>query len=152
MGVSLMLRWGKGSLLLTCTGASGAPKTPSSSLRSDLEKLGPEVETEGARHNQWPHFSFLGSVPSDPFGSGPSLKGESVSTPGLKLPDLEIKISGGPKLLPLLRLRRPEPEGDGLLPLLDRPGERPLTTSSLRAEKKPDFFSIHKAMPMNFTH
>ena len=135
-------------MLLTCTGASGAPKTPSNNLRSDRwQAAEEEAETEGALQSwpfiQWPHLSILESPPSDSSGSGPSINGDSASA-GLKLPDLDITTSGCTTWppLPLLLLRsrpdrgdtlRPEP---GLLPLV-LAGDSPLTT-----EKNPCFLSI----------
>lgn len=153
MGMSLMLRWGKGSLQLTCTGASGAPKTPSNNLRSDRWDADAEAEateTDGALHN-WPfihrpHLSILESPPSAPSGSGPSINGDRASGGGgLTLPDLETNISGGAAwcVSPLRRRRRPDP-GETLLDLLrplDLAGESPLTIS----EKNPCFFSISRA-------
>lgn len=126
IGVCLMLRWGKGSLLLTCTGASGAPKIPSRSLRSD-RCWQPELEAEGGRKSgpfiQCPHFSVLDSPHSDRLGSGPSISGDNVSTPGRR------------------RRRISEAEGGGRLPR-----GRALTNSSLNAEKKPCFLSMIVAM------
>lgn len=138
-------------MLLTCTGASGAPKTPSSNLRSDrwadAAAAEDEEETwEGALHNcpfiQWPHLSILESPPSVPSGSGPSINGDRASGGGLMLPDLETDGSGGAAwcAAPLRRRRSPDP-GETLLDLLrplDLAGERPLTIS----EKNPCFFSI----------
>lgn len=147
-------------MVQTWTGASGAPNTLSSNLRSDLlqsaaeEEAEPEAEeeTEGALVScpfiQWPHFP---SPPPPPprfeswssFPSGPSFKGESASK-GLKLPDLEMNNSGGGAWC--LRLRRSKVDiGDGLLAGLldlDLDGESPRTTSSFSAEKKPCFLSI----------
>lgn len=88
----------------TCTGASGAPNTPRSNLRSDFllqDEFEDEddEETEGALASgpfiHWPHLpsprvdSLPPSVPS-----GPSFNGESASV-GLRLPDLAMKSSGG---------------------------------------------------------
>lgn len=77
-------------------------------------------------------------------GSGPSFKGDNASA-GLKLPDLPIKSSWRerrwPPFLRRLKLVAGEVLRTGLL-ALDLPGERPLTTSSLREEKKPCFLSI----------
>lgn len=142
-----MLRWGKGSAALTCTGASGAPKTPSSNLRSD--RLHADPETEGALI-QWAHLpSILESPPSVPSGSGPSFNGDKAASPGLRLPDLIINGSGWATRLwwllrPLLRLITLD-IGEVLLAGLlglDLPGDNPLTTSSFNAEKKPCFLSI----------
>ena len=134
----------------TCTGASGAPNTPRSNLRSDFLLLqeDEEEETEGALASgpfiHWPHLpspreeSWPPSVPS-----GPSLSGERASA-GLRLPDLAMKSSGGGAWC-FLRRRSSEDMGDALLAGLlarDRAGERPRTTSSLSAEKNPCFRSI----------
>lgn len=145
MGVSLIQRWGRGSLLLTWTGASGAPSTPRSSRRSDLEQPDPEFEAFGARQSQLAHLSLLGSPEPDSLGSGPSLSGDSASAAGLTLPDLDTSISGGATLLFILRLSRPDREGDWLRPLLDRPGDSPRTTSSFKVEKNPCFRSMFRS-------
>lgn len=141
-----MLRWGKGSAMLTCTGASGAPITPSSSLKSDRPQSSPDddEETDGALpiwpFIQWPHPSFFPSPGARLSGSGPSMSGDSVSPTILMLPDLAMK--GPPACCGAwwLRLRRRD-IGEALLPL-DLAGESPLTTSSFSAEKNPCFFSI----------
>ena len=85
----------------TWTGASGAPNTPRSNLRSDFLLLqeDEEEETEGALASgpfiHWPHLpspreeSWPPSVPS-----GPSLSGERASA-GLRLPDLTMKKQHG---------------------------------------------------------
>lgn len=154
MGVSLMLRWGKGSLELTCTGARGAPITPNNSLRSDLLY---DIEvTEGARescpliHCPRPDPTLFESPNSPPSGSGPSINGVNASPTGLKLPDLAIKASGCATWLwcffLLSRAAMGEPDLAGLLER-ERDGESPRTTSSFRAEKNPCFFSINKTIP-----
>lgn len=148
-----MLRWGNGSVELTCTGARGAPITPSKSLRSDLLENAVDA-TEGVLEScpfiQWPKLdpTRFESPTSPPSGSGPSINGVSVSPNGLKLPDLDINCSWfGAKLLLLLLffLRSKLVMGDPLLAgllALDLPGDNPRTTSSFNAEKKPCFLSI----------
>ena len=157
MGVSLMLRWGKGSVVLTCTGARGAPITPSNSLRSDL--LYAAEVTDGVLDScpfiQCPKPKPLrfDSPISLPSGSGPSINGVKVSpTTGLKLPDLEISGSGfATYWLWLCFLLRNSPDiGDPALPGLfarDLAGESPLTTSSFNAAKNPCFRSITNTNP-----
>ena len=149
-----MLRWGKGSVVQTWTGARGAPRTPRSNLRSDFllaeeeELEEDEDETEGALANwpfiQWPHLpSPLLPTSSPSVPSGPSFNGDKAST-GLKLPDLVINNSGGTPWFFLRRRRSPD-IGEALLAgdfARDLAGESPLTTSSLRDEKKPCFRSI----------
>ena len=96
MGVSLMLRWGKGSVEETWTGARGAPMTPRRSLRSDLLY----DDTEGARDScpfiqcPKPDPIRFGSPFSVPSGSGPSMRGVSVSPRGRRLTDLATEESG----------------------------------------------------------
>ena len=104
MGMSLMLRWGKGSVVHTWTGASGAPNTPRSNLRSDFLFLQEDKEEEEEIENaltsgpfiHWPHLpsphveSWL--PPSVP--SGPSFSGKRASA-GLRLPDLTMKKQHG---------------------------------------------------------
>lgn len=150
-----MLRWGSGSVEQTWRGASGAPITPSKSLRSDLL-----YETEGVR-DSWSFIQFPIPDPTlfeSPFSeSGPSINGVRVSPSGLKLPDLATEASE-------LRcewfwcfflLRRPEMGEPVLAGLVERErerereGERPLTTSSFKAEKKPCFFSIWRRESRN---
>lgn len=110
---------------------------------------------EGARENcpfiQWPHLSFRQSPSAEAGSRGPSMSGASASPEGRRLPDLEMSGSGKFwtsicwALLFLLRRRRRPVMGEALregLRGLDLAGERPLTTSSFRAEKKPCFFSI----------
>lgn len=157
-----MLRWGRGWTVVTWTGASGAPKTPSSNLRSDRlhdeeEAEDEEEETDGALDScpltQWPHFPPSPRAWSPPLtssGSGPSFSGDSAST-GLKLPDLETRLGSIFATYRPLPLRRRPDMGDalraGLLVRdLERPGERPRTTSSFNAEKKPCFFSIFRSL------
>lgn len=160
MGVSLMLRWGNGSVPETWTGAKGAPMTPSSNLRSEvlLEDDVENKDTEGARAS-WPLIhcphrpSFL--PPSlQPSGSGPSISGASatVDTTGRALPDLQIAYGSTAGCCGccdgfLWRSRAVIGEallaGDSDLDLdLDLAGDRPRTTSSLSAVKKLCFFSI----------
>lgn len=139
--------------MLTWTGASGAPRTPRRSRRSEL--LYGDEDTDGALQScpfiHWPHRpSIFESPPSVP--SGPSFNGESASA-GLRLPDLEINGSGcatwrpPPPFLRRRRLFIGEPLLAGLFGL-DLPGESPLTTSSLMAVKKPCFLSIITTMPL----
>lgn len=137
-----MQRCGRGSLLLTCTGASGAPSTPRSRRRSDFEQPEPELESVGALQSQFAQLSALGSPESGSLGSGPSLSGDRASAPGLTLLDLDTYISGGATLLPLLRRINPDRDGDWLRPLLDRDGDIPRAISSFKAAKKPCFRSI----------
>lgn len=124
-----MQRCGRGSLLLTCTGASGAPSTPRSRCRSDLEQPEAELEGAGALQSQFAQLSALRSPESDSSGSGPSLSGDRASAPGLTLLDLETHISG-------------RGNGDWLRPLLDRDFDSPRAISSFTAEKNPCFRSI----------
>lgn len=152
MGMSLMLRWGKGSVVQTWTGARGAPKTPRSNLRSDFLHAEEDDETEGALANwpfiQWPHFPSLFPTSSPSVPSGPSFNGDKAST-GLKLPDLVINNSGGTPWFFLRRRRSPD-IGEALLAgdfARDLAGESPLTTSSFRDEKKPCFRSILQLCP-----
>lgn len=139
----------------TCTGASGAPNTPSSNLRSDFlheEEDDEEEETEGALASgpfiHWPHLPSprVESWPSVP--SGPSFSGESASA-GLRLPDLAMKSSGGGAWC-FRRRRSSDDIGDELLAGLlarERAGDRPRTTSSFSAEKNPCFRSIFTTLP-----
>lgn len=126
----------------TWRGASGAPITPRRSLRSDLL-----YDTEGARDS----WSFIQCPRPDPIlfgspfsGSGPSISGVSVSPSGLRLPDLATEASGlGCCFFLLSRPEMGDPVRAGLQEReREREGERPRTTSSFRAEKKPCFFSI----------
>jgi hypothetical protein len=157
MGVSFILRWGKGSAVLTWTGASGAPKTPSNNLRSDrllvlLQAFDEEDTTEDGPPLEscpfihWPHLpSILESPPSS--WSGPSFNGDKASA-GLKLPDLGmIKGSGFATCCPcpFLLLNKLD-IGDALLAGLfarDLPGDSPLTT-----EKNPCFLSIFTVLSL----
>lgn len=120
--------------------------TPRRSLRSDLLY----DDTEGARDScpfiqcPKPDPIRFGSPFSVPSGSGPSMRGVSVSPRGRRLTDLATEESG--LGLRFLRRRRPvmgETVRAGLVER-EREGESPRTTSSLRAEKKPCFFSIWK--------
>jgi hypothetical protein len=84
-----MLRCGSGSAAQTCTGASGAPKTPSSSLRS----FRLAASAAGARacwswpRTHRPHPSRRSRAPNSPppspppSGSGPSMSGARASPP-----------------------------------------------------------------------
>ena len=94
-----MLRWGKGSVVHTWTGASGEPNTPRRNLRSDFlflqEDEEEEEETEGALTSDpfihWPHLPspHVESWSSLSVLSSPSFSGERVSA-GLRLPDLAM--------------------------------------------------------------
>lgn len=126
--------------------------TLSSSLKSDLPQSSADEEegeeTDGALASwpfiQWPHPSFLLSPGSRQSGSGPSMSGESVSPMNLMLPDLVMEGGGGGGWW--LRLRRRD-IGEALL-ALDLEGERPRTTSSFSAEKKPCLFSISLSLSL----
>lgn len=101
-------------MMLTQRGARGAPRTPSSSLRSE------EEETEK-----------LHSV-----SSGPSFNGDIASTVGLEGHlSANSKSSGGTWSF----FRRRSKVEIGVAPLA---GNRPLIKSSLSVEKKPCFVSI----------
>ena len=123
--------------------------TPNNSLRSDLlYAMDGALESCPLIHCPSADPTRFESPTSPPSESGPSMSGASASPSGLRLPDLAISASGGAARLWPLFFRRRSPEmGDadlalaGLLPL-DLDGERPRTTSSFRAEKKPCFFSI----------
>ena len=119
--------------------------SPRRSLRSDLL-----WETEGARDScpfiqcPRPEPIRLGSPFSVPSGSGPSMRGVSVSPKGRRLADLATEESGlGLRFLRRRRAEMGERVRAGLMER-EREGESPRTTSSLRAEKKPCFFSISK--------
>ena len=148
-----MLRCGKGSVAHTCTGASGAPITPSSSRKSDILAVPPAplslTATEGFRvswpRTHWPRAEprRLESPISSPSGSGPSMSGVSVSPIGLKLPDLAIDES---ELLEATFRRRSPDIGDLLRPGLfprDLAGDRARTTER---NPCPCFLSIFRAL------
>lgn len=129
MGMSLIARWGKGSVVQTWKGERGAPKTPRSSLRSEEEE-----QVASGPFFQWAHLpcSHLEELLSS---SGPSFSGDSASTglAGVEGHVPSTNNSGrGTWFSFLLRRRK--------LPLLA--GDSPLTTSSFRDQNKPCFLSI----------
>jgi hypothetical protein len=134
-----MLRCGSGSAAQTCTGASGAPMTPSSSLRSlrlPAAAAAPEpapapASSAGARVSwSWPRThrphppSFLAEppqvAPGPASGSGPSMSGASAALP----PPRRRSAAATSAALDADRRRA-------------RPGDSPRATSSRSAEKKP---------------
>nr|CAB3466309.1 unnamed protein product [Digitaria exilis] len=130
-----MLRCGSGSAAQTCTGASGAPMTPSSSLRSFLlaapaSAPAPAADA-GARaswswpRTHWPHPSRRAPPPGHASGSGPSMRGASASP----APPASRSAAATSAALDADRRRA-------------RAGDSPRATSSRSAEKKPCFLCV----------
>lgn len=139
-------------MVLTCTGASGAPITPSNNLRSD-RLYAFEEATDGVLERcpfiHCPNPPRFESPTSPPSGSGPSINGVSVSPTILMLPDLTDNGSGFTTWFCCFLRRSRRDIGDPLRAGLfarDLAGDSPRTTSSFKAEKNPCFFSIFEAL------